>query len=308
MARSADAEATAGAASSGGPSSSTSLYAIVAREAPVVIVFRRGPSREVELLRWDLETDAIEPGQWLKGRIYERRSDLSPDGSLLVYFAAKYETGMRTWTAVSRPPFLTALALWPSGDAWGGGGLFESDRRLLLNHKPARMTADPDLRPKGLEIAPLGETSGHGEDNPILHLRLVRDGWRLIDNGATDTEHGRGHPTWITFDPPVIYRRGHRRHAVELESSLEGIHERQGRWYVIGHRLRAGDRVVRDLGRTDWADWSPDGDLLIATGGRLLRLDGSSTESLRNAPLVEIADLRPHMFEPRAAPAAATHW
>jgi hypothetical protein len=285
-----------------------SLYAIIARNAPVAVVFRRGPTRQVEVLRWDLSADTVEPGQWLKGRIYERRADLSPDGSLLVYFAAKYETGIRTWTAISRPPFLTALAMWPSGDAWGGGGLFETDKRLLLNHKTARMAPDPGHLPTGLEIGPLGDASGHGEDNPIQHRRLIRDGWRWIDNGATDTRHGDRHPTWITFDPPVIYRRAHPRHPIELESSLEGIHERQGRWYVTGHRLREGGRLVRDLGRTDWADWSPTGDLLIAANGALSRLDGSSAESLRDAPLVEIADLRAHVFESREAPDAATRW
>jgi hypothetical protein len=50
----------------------TRLYFIVARKAPVAVVFRRGPSRQVELLKWNLESDQIEAGQWLKGRIFER--------------------------------------------------------------------------------------------------------------------------------------------------------------------------------------------------------------------------------------------
>jgi hypothetical protein len=56
------------------------IYAIVAREADVAVVFRRGPSRQVRLLRWNLRTDEIEAGQWFKGRIYERRCDLAPMG------------------------------------------------------------------------------------------------------------------------------------------------------------------------------------------------------------------------------------
>ena len=66
-----------------------------------------------------------------KGRIYERRCDLSPDGQLLGYFAADRLSGFGTWTAVSRPPFLTALALWPKGDAWGGGAFFQDSCNLL---------------------------------------------------------------------------------------------------------------------------------------------------------------------------------
>ncbi len=66
------------------------LHAILAREAPKAVVFRRGPSGQVCTLGWDLETDTFTMGQWLKGRIYEYRSDLSPDGNLMIYFAADF--------------------------------------------------------------------------------------------------------------------------------------------------------------------------------------------------------------------------
>ena len=109
------------------------LYALIAREARKAVVFRRGPSKSVLLLAWDLENDTLTPGQWLRGRIYERRCDLSPDGELLAYFAANQREPLYSWTAVSRPPYLTALALWPKGDCWGGGGLFRHERTLALN-------------------------------------------------------------------------------------------------------------------------------------------------------------------------------
>lgn len=66
------------------------LHVILAREAPKAVVFRRGPTGQVCTLGWDLETDTFTMGQWLKGRIYEYRSDLSPDGELMIYFAADY--------------------------------------------------------------------------------------------------------------------------------------------------------------------------------------------------------------------------
>ena len=115
-------------------SSTTRLFALIARRAEVGIIFRRGPSKQVLLVRWDLATDSFEAGQWLKGRVYERRCDLSPNGDRLIYFAASYGGPLRTWTAVSRPPYFTALALWPKGDAWGGGGLFQDENKILLNH------------------------------------------------------------------------------------------------------------------------------------------------------------------------------
>ena len=66
------------------------LHVILARQAAKAVVFRRGPSQQVCTLGWDLETDTFTMGQWLKGRIYEYRSDLSPDGELMIYFATDF--------------------------------------------------------------------------------------------------------------------------------------------------------------------------------------------------------------------------
>ncbi len=106
----------------------TRLSVLLARKSPMAVIFRRGPSKSVAVISWDTERDEFRLGQWLKGRIYEHRCDLSPSGQKLIYFAANHRNPMRTWTAVSRPPFLTALLLWPKGDTWDGGGSFENER------------------------------------------------------------------------------------------------------------------------------------------------------------------------------------
>jgi hypothetical protein len=125
------------------------LYAILARDGRSAVVFRRGPSKQVLVLRWWLEDDRLEPGQWFNGRIYERRADLSPDGDLLIYFAANWHAPYETWTGVSRPPYLTALALWPKGDAWGGGGVFDQPRVVGLNHLSVLCRCSCDAGEKG---------------------------------------------------------------------------------------------------------------------------------------------------------------
>ena len=66
------------------------LAILFAARAPVAVIFRRGPSKRVEVIRWDTAHDTFERGHWFHGRIYTRRCDLSPDGELLVYFASKF--------------------------------------------------------------------------------------------------------------------------------------------------------------------------------------------------------------------------
>ena len=150
------------------------LSLVFARDAPIVVVLRRGPSRMVEVVKWQTDTDQFEHGQWFYGRIYAERCGLSPNGSLLVYFAMKYgrvdaKNGYKqTFTAVSRPPYLTALAMWPQGDTWGGGGRFIGDHTLRLaygahgtSHPRVADTqicmtpapaAHPQHQPRGLRI------------------------------------------------------------------------------------------------------------------------------------------------------------
>lgn len=157
------------------PPPAARIEGIVARDAEVAMVFRRGPSRWTEGLLWNLATDEVMPGQWIGGRVYTRRCDLSPDGRLLVGAYTNYrKTGDEVgWTAVSRAPYFTALSLWFSGDAWNGGGLWEDSRTLSLNDAPNWRQAQAP--PEGLETRSLDLR--RGEDEPIFTMRLERAGW-----------------------------------------------------------------------------------------------------------------------------------
>jgi hypothetical protein len=121
------------------------LFVIMAAVAPVAVVIRRGPSAWSQLTLWNTATDAFTEGAWFRGRIYAEKCDLSPDGKLFVYAALK---GGDSWTAVSRPPWLEALALWPMGTTYGGGGRFADDRRLVLRGIPM---PHPDQFSHGLD-------------------------------------------------------------------------------------------------------------------------------------------------------------
>lgn len=52
------------------------IHGLLAPQAPLGVIIRRGPSKQVATILWDRRQDTFQLGQWLKGRIYERRSDL----------------------------------------------------------------------------------------------------------------------------------------------------------------------------------------------------------------------------------------
>lgn len=288
------------------------IYAILAREANRAVVFRRGPSKRVQLLLWHTDTDKFLDGQWFKGRIYERRCDLSPSGNLLVYFAANYKLPYYSWTAVSKPPFLTALALWPKGDCWGGGGLFDKERKLRLNHGAHEMTlAEGFAVPSRVRVEQIGSHAGGGEDNPIMDMRLKRDGWKRLQDGEA-IQHNLKASVWLEFKPALVWAKEHvpSRGRYELQMHILGMHERDGPWYIIDHLVKDKTTgATTTLERADWADWCHSGDLLFAQDGRLFRLGFSSAGVLNELPAAKLLiDLNGRGFTELAAPVEAKQW
>ena len=115
------------------------LHIEFASGSSMAAILRRGPSGWVRLALWDTATDQVDLGSWFHGRIYEDCCSLSPDGRLFAYLAAKHQ-GNRgsddcsSWAAVSRPPWLTAIAFWPQRGTQGVKAEFVDNATLLISH------------------------------------------------------------------------------------------------------------------------------------------------------------------------------
>ena len=286
------------------------LHVLLARNASTAVIFRRGPSGQVLLIRWNLDEDTFEFGQWFKGRIYELRCDLSPDGEMLMYFAANWKKPYQSWSAISRPPYLTALALWPKGNAWGGGGHFMKSDQVALNHREYEMSlAEGFSVPKWLTIGQLGEHSGGGEDHPIWPVRLQRDGWKLIAY-PEKTKDDHGAKVWIEYDPPYLWQKPHPvwPKKYQMQMSVLGIKERNGPWHIVEHSVTGNDGYLGNIGRSDWADWSPTGDLLFSQSGCLYRLRAIKGKFGPVESSEQVADFSSLEFSACAAPDKALQW
>ncbi|HET7844160.1 MAG TPA: hypothetical protein VFL14_08420 [Xanthomonadales bacterium] len=267
------------------------LHVLLARDSPLAVVMRRGPTRHTAVIGWDRKTDRFALGQWLYGRIYERRSDLSPDGRHLIYFAmnGKWSSGTKgSWTAISRAPWLKADVLYGKGDGWCGGGLFTSNSEYFLDdcygshrllHDHARLKRTDVLR------WPVGPG---GECPRMYFARLQRDGWELLR-----ARKGRDDAPAI-FEKPVDARWNLRKLAHAT------LWRRQGRSvYFDTHELRnARTGECIELDDWEWAD--VDGKRLVwAADGRLhagrVHADGSLLATVLN----DFSDMR---FERRTAP------
>lgn len=269
------------------------LHVLLARGADTAVVFRRGPSKRVATFGWNRATDSVALGQWLKGRIYERRADLSPDGKHLIYFAfngKRRANNAGSWTAVSRAPYLTALDLYRGMGCWEGGGLFPTSNSYWLNNRywgeddimreNSGLVRDPGARPEHLFGA---ECTG------VYYPRLMRDGWSLIERDRSDRWNG-----WTIFDKPLAHDWVLRKTANEQVDHPPG----KGCYWDY-HQLRntkSGEEI--ELPDWEWAEWDR-GALVWAEHGKLFRAALPSKEGLTPALVHDFTDYK---FEAVKAP------
>jgi len=167
------------------------LHVLIASKSKNAVIIRKGPSNRVGIFHWDRRNNKIEEAQWLKGRIYARRSDISPNGKYWIYFAmnGKWESETRgSWTAIAKTPWLRAIQLFAKGDGWHGGGLFLTNDRYWLNSGFGHQTI--------LETMEVKQDQNYSPDKyfgadclNVYFNKLLRDGWDIGETEKISKRH-----------------------------------------------------------------------------------------------------------------------
>ncbi|MEO0672922.1 MAG: hypothetical protein AAFZ05_12960 [Pseudomonadota bacterium] len=288
-----------------------------ALDAPLAVIFRRGPRYRHQMIVWNTDTDTFDAGQWMTGDVYLH--SVSPDGRFVLYGARQisdrarakwaaqlanarsadheaehdYEPLVATqrarrpkrskrkvprylrqsarparpglvdpsigaWTAISRPPNFTALAIWLVAGPYQGGGYFAGETELVLNY-PRELMA-----PK---------------------LNAPRWPHRFKMSAIEDVAGGRP-KYWSAY----------------LASA-----RRPETW---GDTVRALRRKLPKHGYVDWVDLFDDTRLTFAANGciwRVARDVADQTDDLLGRADL-IADFRGNTFEPVTPRADALSW
>lgn len=184
----------------------------------------------------------------------------------------------QAWTAISRPPYFSALAIWPSDDSWTGGGVFLSDDAIALNEDAEGLV-------------------------PQVKVPLERD-FRvqsLREAGLTlaGSLPAPGSLRWRLFRKEIAARRPVVRSAFNPFSA-----EQEGRGEARAALEAAG------AARIEWLDLRKAPDLTFACDGRIWRL-----RNWREVPAGKVferadclADFRDSTFEKLPPPASALRW
>lgn len=106
------------------------LFVLIPTESHNAIILCRRNSKKVGVFQWDILTNKIKVSQWLKGRIYEHFSDVSPDGKHFMYSMNRKGWG---YTVIAKAPWIKAISLWENIGGWGGGIFIDNKRYMLYD-------------------------------------------------------------------------------------------------------------------------------------------------------------------------------
>lgn len=265
------------------------LHVLLARDTPQAVIIRRGPSKRTAVIGWDRGTDTFLVGQWLKGKLYHYRCDISPDGRHWIYFAMS-DRDASTWTAVARAPYLRALDFYPKGDSWNGGGLFAGSRTYWLNDA-GPTPHSPQRQDSGLSVVSqwLGSENEQGESPGIYFRRLLRDGWRQLSEEAV----GRGGYLWVFSKRANTGWDLHKRFHAGIDRPLG-----KGCYWEEHHLHNSKTGAGIDLPDWEWADVDGCG-ILWAANGKVYR--GTAGETGLGG-VRELFDTNPLTFTELVAP------
>jgi len=263
------------------------IYCIQAAEAPVVAVFRRGPSNWSHVGRWDLAQRRYESGAWIGGRIFPRRSDLSPDGRFLCYFAHKpsatWEHG-EAYVAISKLPWLTALHAFGTCGTWTRGYYFTKDAVCDHPNYPNHTI------PFGIRSIPVVQFAterrrGWTEalDSP---QRLPGDAWDERRNARMHKPQPSG--------KRVLYLESVGRPGGEfgMDQAIDGLR--------VQYSLESAGNIEL-LDDLQWGDWDREGHLLVATRFGKIQIRDMDADRYKILFEQDLSDLEP-------SPTPAPHW
>lgn len=243
-------------------------FVLLPLDAKQAVIIRRGPSKKVGLFSWNLNNNEIKVSQWLKGRVYEYLSDITDDGRYLIY-AANHKG--KTYTAISKAPWLKALSIWSAYGSFGGG-LFKSNRQFMLFDRSDQYRAHeiPDLN--GIE-----------RDDELLKdgvypARLLRFGWQLERQTAYSLTFIKALGKDMRLETTLSYRYN----TISSQS----------------HRLIIADKII-DKPDWHWAEVVKK-DLLWSANGCIYRIARSDLSLIDSAK--PIHDFNTESFQALIAP------
>ena len=265
------------------------IHLLPAKQAPVVVILRRKPSRLFHVLALDTRTGAFEQGSWFYGTLYPLRCDVSFDGQWLVYFAMGFKAD-KCWNGVSKAPWLTCEAQGMNTGTWFGGGHWADAQTLSLNLSRFSQGTVP------FQVESVDQKIDMGCLN-VLYPRLRRDGWIPCNEHWERDER----PTDATGWRPFLKEQARwalRPSPLHPTLCFENLGYREG--YSFRFRLREHPGFLDD--EVTWATYDCLGQLIVSRRGVVTVWNFHAHSGLSKQHEIDLESLEPPRANAKGPP------
>lgn len=131
----------------------TRLHLFFATENDRAVILLRTARNLYRLILWHRDTDSFEDGQWIRRQLYPDSCDLTPDGRYFMFSVDGRWTDTGTLgghTAISQPPYFTAVGGNGAYFVWAGRGRFVTNTLFEVSGQHQlddRLAGTPGLQP-----------------------------------------------------------------------------------------------------------------------------------------------------------------
>jgi hypothetical protein len=270
------------------------VFCVPDPECRVAAVLEKRPRQWWRIGRWDLSSGEYTRGSWFNGSLYPQRCDLSAGGRWFLYFALKPNSDWpagETYTAISRLPWLKALAAWRESGTWSRGAHFVPDR-------DAWEGGDPTVG----DATPCRTVSGIRWTQPAQFAVERRRGW--VESATTPP---RGPNDMWDERRAVVMEKARpgkgRPMTLTVRGMFEAFRELPNHWPPSASPYCLhGKKGALELPGVQWADWTWRGYLATATAAVLRIQDLEQDRMIRE---VRLPDDEPQRCPP---PEWASEW
>lgn len=248
-------------------SSAPRIFGLHAQNANRVVLIKRGPAQWTQVLLWETAINQIQEGAWIHGRLFPQRCDVSADGRWLcsmIYKGNNKGPLTDSYVVISKVPWLTALVGWGYGTTYARGFHFVADRSVWKVGEPDLGSHEQAQRRFGLDFNrseqfSVEKRTGWSE-TAQTETRAEKDVWDekrkvVMAKAQTNAKSSKQNSFVLQVEGKSAAFRGMPRND-------------QTDWNIKYTLSCNGNSQTLDA---QWADWSHDGHLLLATNSGLIQ-------------------------------------
>ncbi len=234
------------------------IVGFIAEKNVIVFIYRKSSKvHYLVCMKYNKSKETFILGSRFYGKLYPEKCDISPDGRYFLYFAMrgtsqeKYKKEMYCWTAICRPPNITAQFILEHNDTWFGGGRFIDERKLFINSGYEKI----NTKKFGQYSIVTEGSCGNWE---------IGKGWKLTETQKSDLKY-------YNYVVPKYWEKSKGKITIKRKLEYDELYSKRGRFDMYSYTI-IDNKTQNEipLANCTWIDFDNFGRIITGQGSKIV--------------------------------------